>query len=158
MVITPAHMHISKQLVSTAGIPPTRTVGTPGTQGATVAGTQGIGVNTPRAAAVAVATVGLAKLEHRPKGWMFAMGIWSIIFAAGGPPAMTRFAGSTCSAAGARPKLHVRTVPLITCREIGFSPSNSRYNNLSSQLRHRVKSKRCCLRKRQQRKARAERS
>src|SRR5260370_34353823 len=47
--------------------------------GATVAGTQAIGVSTPSAAAVALATVGLARLAHKPKGWMFAIRIWSMM-------------------------------------------------------------------------------
>ena len=102
----PAHMHISMQLLARAGIPPIRTVGAPGVQGAGVAGTHGIGVRTPKAAAVAAATVGLAGLEHMPNGMMFAIGTLSMILAAGAPPAMTRATGKTCNAAGAAPKLH----------------------------------------------------
>jgi len=73
--ITPAHRHISLQVLSSTGIPPLITVGTPGSQGAGVAGTQGIGVSTPSAAAVAAATVGLAMLLHMPKGGIFAIGM-----------------------------------------------------------------------------------
>jgi hypothetical protein len=49
-------------------------VGVPGTQGAGITGTQGIGVSTPKAAAVALATVGFAREVHIPKGGIFAMG------------------------------------------------------------------------------------
>jgi hypothetical protein len=67
-------MHVSFEFMSSAGMFPMRTVGTPGTQGATVAGMHGIGVSTPRAAAVAAATVGLARLEHKPNGRTFTKG------------------------------------------------------------------------------------
>ncbi|CAI3651434.1 hypothetical protein CNEO4_2000007 [Clostridium neonatale] len=46
-------------------------------------GTHGIGVNTPKAADVAVATVGFASDEHIPNGSMFIIGLLSIIFAIG---------------------------------------------------------------------------
>jgi hypothetical protein len=72
---------MSWQLSSSIGLPFTCTVGTPGTQGADVTGTHGIGVRTPRAADVADATVGLARLEHIPNGLMFAIGMWSMIVA-----------------------------------------------------------------------------
>jgi len=85
--MTPAQVHIALQLLSSAGIEPISTVGAPGTQGAGTTGTQGIGVSTPKAAVVAAATVGLARLVHMPKGGMFTMGIWSMMVAAGGPPA-----------------------------------------------------------------------
>jgi hypothetical protein len=49
-------------------------VGAPGTQGAGVFGMHGIGVSTPRAAAVAAATVGLAGELHMPKGMIFSIG------------------------------------------------------------------------------------
>jgi hypothetical protein len=114
--ITPPQTHIKLQVESTEGMLPIMTVGTPGTQGAAVAGTQGIGVNTPSAAVVALATVGLAMLEHMPNVGMLTMGMLSITFAAGRPPAMTRLAGRTCNAAGAIPKLHAIMLPLVTCR------------------------------------------
>src|SRR5215470_13582750 len=73
--IAPLHRHISRLELSSAGIPPSSTVGAPGSQGAGVAGTQGIGVSTPIAVAVALATVGLARLVHMPKGGMLASGM-----------------------------------------------------------------------------------
>ncbi len=75
MLITPAQVHINLEVLLRAGIFPTRTVGDPGTQGAGVLGTQGIGVKTPKAAAVAAATVGFAMEVHIPKGIMFTMGM-----------------------------------------------------------------------------------
>ena len=60
-------------------------VGDPGVHGAVVAGMQGMGVNTPRAAAVAEATVGFAMDMHIPKVGMLVMGIISMMVAAGVP-------------------------------------------------------------------------
>jgi hypothetical protein len=77
-------MHVSVEPDSSAGAPPTVTCKLPGVQGAAVAGTQGMGVKTPRAAAVAAATVGLLGEEHTPKGKIFTKGTWSRMDAAGG--------------------------------------------------------------------------
>ena len=55
-------------------MPPIVTIGEPGAQGAGVTGTHGIGVNTPKAAAVADATAGLAMDMHMPKGGMLVIG------------------------------------------------------------------------------------
>lgn len=68
---------------------PIITVGAPGAHGAGVTGTQGMGVNTPKAAAVAAATVGLEGELHIPKGGMLTIGLPSMMVAAGGPPART---------------------------------------------------------------------
>ena len=73
--ITPPQMHISFELLLRAGILAIRTVGEPAIQGAGVTGTQGIGVKTPRAAAVALITAGLAGELHMPKGMMFTIGM-----------------------------------------------------------------------------------
>jgi hypothetical protein len=72
--ITPPHRHISWQVLSSAGWPPTRTVGAPGTHGANVIGMQACGVNTPSAALVAAATSGLARLTHMPNGAILTNG------------------------------------------------------------------------------------
>jgi hypothetical protein len=72
--ITPPHAHISLDWSSRAGMLLIKTVGAPGVHGAGVTGMQGIGVNTPRAAVVAVATVGFAIEEQVPKAEMFTMG------------------------------------------------------------------------------------
>ena len=113
--ITPPHMHISLELLFRAGILPSSTVGAPGTQGAMVIGMQGIGTNTPKAAAVAAATMGLAIDWHMPKGMILAMGLLSMMLAAGGPPAMTLLMGITMSAPGATPKVHFVMAPVQTC-------------------------------------------
>lgn len=81
------------------------TVGEPGAQGAAVTGMQGIGVNTPRAAAVAAATMGFAGELHMPKGKTLTMGLLSIMLAIG-IAVITRLAGRTIKALGATPKLH----------------------------------------------------
>ena len=54
--ITPAQVHISLQVLFSAGWLVISTLTAPGTHGAGVTGTQGIGVNTPIAAAVAAMT------------------------------------------------------------------------------------------------------
>lgn len=81
--MTPAHMHISLPSLFKAGRLPISTVGLPTAQGAVVAGIQGIGVSTPSAAAVAAATMGLAMLEHMPKGMMLTKGALSMMVAGG---------------------------------------------------------------------------
>lgn len=72
--MTPPQAHMHFELSFSVGMDPIITVGAPGTQGATVIGTHGIGVNTPSAAAVAAATVGLEGLLHIPNGMMFSIG------------------------------------------------------------------------------------
>ena len=74
-VITPAHMHIKVEVLSSVGMFPSITVGAPGTHGATVAGMHGMGVSTPIAAAVAAATIGFAGDMHIPNGMMLVMGM-----------------------------------------------------------------------------------
>lgn len=59
--ICPPQLHIHLALFISAGIPEIFTC-PPGVQGATIKGTHGMGVSTPIAADVAVATVGLAIL------------------------------------------------------------------------------------------------
>ena len=75
MEMTPAHMHMHLDVSLSAGIPPIMTLGDPGAHGVVVFGTQGIGVRTPRAADVAAATVGLARLVHAPNVGMFTIGL-----------------------------------------------------------------------------------
>jgi hypothetical protein len=83
-------------------------------------GVQGIGVSTPRAAEVAEATAGFASELHMPKGGMFTNGMLSMIVAAGRLLVRQRFSGSTTSALGATPKLHIRLAPLQTWRLMGL--------------------------------------
>jgi hypothetical protein len=118
MDITPPHKHAHLELLLSAGILPIKTVGEPGAQGATVFGIQGIGVNTPKAAAVAEATVGLAKLVHTPKVGILTIGLESMMVAAGGPPVITILLGMILNGAGAAPKVHCIKAPAHTCTPI----------------------------------------
>ena len=71
----PPHIQLQVLLSSKAVNLPIHTSETPGDQGDTVAGTQGIGVNTPIAALVAAATVGLEVDEQVPNDIMFTKGV-----------------------------------------------------------------------------------
>lgn len=122
ILITPAHAHISIDCAVSAGILPTIAVGAPGAQGAMVVGIHGIGVSTPRAAAVAAATVGLAMLLHIPKGGIFTSGLLSIIFAIGIPFNITRLKGITINAAGAIPNEHIIIAPEQTAGQLMATP------------------------------------
>jgi len=95
-----------------AGMPPIMQVGEPGVQGI-VTGMQGMGVRTPRAAAVAAATVGFAMDIHMPKGGMLTIGAQSMMVAAGAP-AMVLLIGRTFSVEGAIPKVHIIIAPVVT--------------------------------------------
>src|SRR5258708_7917935 len=103
--MTPAQLHMHLEVLFNAGMLPIFIVVEPGAQGALVTGMHGMGVNTPRAAAVAEATVGFAREEHIPNVGMFAIGLLSMILAAGAP-AMVLLSGGTINEAGATPKLH----------------------------------------------------
>src|ERR1700733_7161707 len=109
-------MHISCETLSSEGKFPSNTVGAPAIHGAGVAGMQGIGVSTPRAAAVAAATVGLAGDVHIPKGMILTIGTWSMMFASGTMLVITLLTGNTTSELGAMPKLHCIIAPMQTCR------------------------------------------
>ena len=74
-LITPAQLHIHLEVLSSAGMFAINTVGAPGTQGAIVIGIHGIGVSTPKAAAVAAATIGLAGELQTPNGIIFTIGL-----------------------------------------------------------------------------------
>ena len=112
--ITPPQLHMHCETLSSAGILAISTVGAPGTQGELVTGMQGMGVSTPSAAAVAVATVGLEGELHMPKGRMFTIGTWSMILAAGGPSHRTLFFGKTIRVEGAAPKVQFIIAPIET--------------------------------------------
>lgn len=110
--ITPPQAQVHIEVLSKAGMPPIITVGQPGVHGV-VTGMQGIGVRTPRAAAVAAATAGLAMDMHIPKDEMFTIGAQSMMLAAGAP-AMVLLTGRTLSVPGARPKGHMSIAPVVT--------------------------------------------
>lgn len=71
-----------------------------------------MGVSTPKAAAVADATTGLATERHRPNGTMLTIGLLSRMLPAGGPCAVTRLMGSTLRGDGVNPMLHLSIDPL----------------------------------------------
>src|SRR4051794_32715644 len=103
--MTPAHIHIKVDWLSSAGCPPIVTVSAPGAQGPAVAGMHGMGVSTPQAADVAAATAGLANEKHAPNGRMFVRGTLHIMFASG-TAVFTRSMGKTTRVPGAIPKVH----------------------------------------------------
>jgi hypothetical protein len=111
--ITPPQLHMHLQVSFSAGVLPIITVMDPGTHGAVVTGMQGMGVSTPKAAAVALATIGLAMLWHIPNGGMFTMGMWSMIVA-DGVMVVVMFLGRTTRVLGAIPKLHCIIAPIVT--------------------------------------------
>jgi hypothetical protein len=110
IAITPPHEQLHVEPAVSAGFPPIIVRLAPGFHGV-VTGMHGIGVNTPKAALVAAATVGLDKLEHIPNGAMLTMGAKSVTVAAGLPSTITRGVGSGLSVEGARPKLHCNIAP-----------------------------------------------
>lgn len=122
MEIVPAKAHMHLLVLFSAGILAIVTVGEPGVQGAGVTGVQGIGVKTPKAAAVAAATAGLAGDLHIPKGKILTKGLLSIILAAGLFSASVLFCGRTINELGANPIVHIKVAPIDTCIPI-FYPS-----------------------------------
>jgi len=112
--MTPPQLHMSFEELLSAGMLPISTVGAPGAHGAAVTGMHGMGVSTPKAAAVAAATIGFAGLLHIPNGGMMTMGLLSMMLAAG-VPVMVRLAGNTTRLLGATPKLHIIIAPVQTC-------------------------------------------
>lgn len=113
------------ELLSIAGMLAINTVGTPGIQGAGITGVHGIGVKTPRAAAVAAITVGLAILIHIPKGGMFTNGLLSMMVADGKLLAVTLPVGSTLRTLGATPNVQVSAAPVVTCMAMLIPHPNS---------------------------------
>ena len=104
------HLHV----LLSAGKFEINTFAEPGTHGAVVTGIQGMGVSTPKAAAVAAATVGFEGDVHIPNGGILTKGLWSIMVAAKGPPASVCPPG-TSKALGATPKVQVIMAPTTTC-------------------------------------------
>jgi len=82
---------------------------------------QGCGVRTPIAAAVAAATVGLARLLHIPHGDMLTMGAASVMTSIGLPSASTVILFVDVRFPGVVPKLHMHIAPVVTTSAIKFS-------------------------------------
>jgi hypothetical protein len=78
------------------------------------AGMQGWGVSTPRAAAVAAATVGFVTVVHIPQGVTDAIGVTSRIVAAGMPAMSVVSWDVTFNVPGAVPKTHMQVAPETT--------------------------------------------
>lgn len=112
MEITPPQLHMSFDVLFSAGILATITESEPGAQGAGITGVHGCGVNTPHAALVAEATAGFAILVHIAKGGILTIGLLSIIFAIGIFTDCTPFCGNTFSVDGAVPKVQSMEAPL----------------------------------------------
>jgi hypothetical protein len=106
----PPYTHTQVDPATSTGAPPAMVCGAIGIHGAGTTGTQGIGVNTPRAAAVAAATIGLANDWHMPNGAMFAPGATSVMVATGRPSTIG-LGATTVRVEGARPKLHMIIAP-----------------------------------------------
>ena len=117
---------MSFELLSRAGMPPSMTVAAPGAHGAGVTGIQGMGVRTPRAAAVAAATMGFDGDWHMPNGRMFIIGALAVMLAAG-VPVITQVVGRTIRALGAAPKLHDILALMQTCSAIKYRPQFYRF-------------------------------
>jgi hypothetical protein len=110
MLITPPQAHMHLDVLLNAGAPFIITVGEPGAHGPVMTGMQGWGVSTPLAAAVAVATCGLLRVVHMPKGLMLAIGVKSMMLAASCPDALTGGPlGITVRVEGVVPNVHWHT-------------------------------------------------
>jgi hypothetical protein len=108
--MTPAHVHMHVLLEVNAGKLLISVFGAPGVHGAGTTGTHGTGE--PRAAM----TAGLAGAVHIPNGGMFAIGVKSMIVAAGLFSAFTGGPlGITMSVDGATPNEHLSIAPMFTC-------------------------------------------
>jgi hypothetical protein len=105
-LIIPPQAQLQTAPEQTAGVPPINVVAVGGSHGPVGTGTHGIGVSTPRAAAVAAATVGLDRLVHIPKGGMLTNGTMSSIVAAGLPSISTRRKGRMLRGDGEIPNEH----------------------------------------------------
>ena len=100
-MIIPPQVHWQVHTLVSTGRPPMNTLAEPVCHVPRGSGTQGIGVRTPRAADVAVATAGLAGELHSPNVGMFSIGIASAMVATGCSPAVTRGSfGRTVSGTG----------------------------------------------------------
>ena len=90
----------------------------PGNQGETKAGKQGIGVNTPSAAAVAVATRGFVNEVHMPKVGTLTRGLLLMVLPIGSDEADT--VEITFKAVGVMPNEQVNNAVLVTVVGIAF--------------------------------------
>ena len=113
--MTPPQTQFTMLESVSAGMLAIITVGIPGAHGAGIRGWQAAGAKTTGGGRM---VCGLATDMHMPKGMILTIGLLSMMLAAGGPPTMTKFAGSTAMAAGATPKLHFNKAPAHTRQPI----------------------------------------
>lgn len=107
-------MHMSLLFIFIAGILPVKTVGKKGTQGArAVIGMHGMGDRTPKAAAVAAATIGFAIEEQTPNGITFKNGLLSIKLRPGKNINIPRPTGIASKGVGAAPKEHIASAVIV---------------------------------------------
>jgi len=116
--MTPPQLHISRELESNTGTPPTRQDTTPSIHGETINGMQG--------AIPVVAVAGLVGLRHIANGIIFTIDTLSIIVAIGVGIINFRV-GKTTILLGAVPKLHINCPPLQTQKPICLSSFLCRY-------------------------------
>jgi len=116
--MTPPQAQLHVEVSLSAAMFPICIVGDPGVHGAGITGTHGAGVGVPKAAVVAAATAGFDWVVHIPKGMMFFIGTWSMMFAAG-VITIVLLSGVTTRALGASPKLHLSMAPAVTSFGIG---------------------------------------
>ena len=114
MEIEPAYAHMPLQSEARQGLPPMRTLGLVGIHAPAGCGIQVCGVRTPRAAAVAAATWGLASDVHSPKGPTFTSAEKSEMVPQGLPPAKTLALVVTLRGAGAVPMVHMHDAVAVT--------------------------------------------
>jgi hypothetical protein len=101
----PPQLHIIIESLSNIGLLFRITVGLIGIHGAAIIGIHGIGVKIPKAAAVAAATMGLAKLMHIPNGIIFKKVTLSKI-EPHGKLQKNEAVGNTTKGEGAAPNAH----------------------------------------------------
>lgn len=77
-------------------------------------GIHGPGVNTPKAAAVSEAVIGLAKLMHTPNGFIFKNGTKSTHDPIGPEAVISIDNGKKVKGVGATPKEHIAKAPFPT--------------------------------------------
>jgi len=121
----PVHAQLHVELTVSAFFSRIITTVDPWDHGAVTTGMQGIGVRTPCAAAVALATCGFACVVHIPNGAMFTDGWKSVTVAIGFSSPSVRSVGSTESDDGDVPWLHRSVAPWTTSFGI-CSPENTR--------------------------------
>lgn len=113
-VITPPQTQFRQEVSFSAGKFDVGTVGAPATHGAGVFGTQGMGVRTPAAAVVADDVAGKASELQTPKGGMFTIGLWSMMFPASMKPDFI-ILGVAMKEDGAAPNVHFIVALVTTC-------------------------------------------